>query len=869
MLLLWCLAACADLSAQHVYSHTDRQTYRQLKHSTKLNPHLKQVAMDYFSDPDKSLETPIRMLIQADPGQVEALALAADATIQSRVGDIFSITLPIGRLNVLAAHPGLIRAEYFPAEKVETNADSAAILSFVPPVWNGDSPLNRAYTGKGVVVGIIDSGMDYEHPAFRWASDQKRSRILRFWDQTSFKGVPPLGYTDGSEWTLDMIEAELADNPPNFIDSQDEIAHGTHVGAIAAGNLGIATQADLMVVGVNLQAAAPINDIFSSILDGASYIYREAKAEGRPCVINASLGIPLLPTDGSTLLEQGIKNLVQGNDGRAFVAACGNSGQNTNHWGGFPLTTDEQWVYLSADIFNTLLGSFQGAPTPTQYSISMIVPEADAATTEMKFVVDSTEPGAELFPGLVTSVNPVKSTDSTGWMTAQQVLNAGDTTFTLKHGDGGFAGRIRLTSSLSANSDFVQIEMFLNDSATIELNGFTTIIEDVDMYRLKTRGTGQLDAIASDQAGVTFVSDTGNVYSADYTNPDNLYTIAVPSSGTHVIGVGSYCNRQTVPGGGGGIFGPAGAPYPQGTLSSFSSRGPTTDGRVKPDINAPGENVSSAHSQYATQQQPAGTGDWGQFAYQSGTSMSAPVVAGIIALMFERDQDADYQTVYDNLINNAYTDAFTISDGSLPNNHWGHGKADAFAAVQAMEDDPLQVGLPEEAPELNAALYPNPTSGELQVLLPPDASSSVQYQVLNLSGQALLQGEQTSQTPSGMDPYSYLSNVEINAVESLYERYKEDPNSVDASWQKFFEGFDLAGQYNGNGNGSASAAAVATVSPSDSKLQKEQAVLKLIEAYRVRGHLFAKINPIMERRQFKPGLDLERFGLSESNLDEQ
>ncbi len=723
-----------------------RMPLEDLKRSTKLNPHLKQVAMDYFTDVNRPLDTPIRMLIQADPGQVEALAMAADATIQSRVGDIFSITLPIGRLTTLAGHPALIRAEYFPAEKVETNADSAAILSNVPPVWNGDSPLTRAYTGKGVVVGIIDSGMDYEHPAFRWATDQNRSRILRYWDQTSFKGVPPLGYMGGSEWTLDMIEAELSDNPPNFIDSQDDIAHGTHVGAIAAGNMGMATQADIMVVGVNLQAAAPINDIYSSILDGASYIYREAKAEGRPCVINASLGIPVLPTDGSTLLEQGIKNLVEGNDGRAFVAACGNSGQNTNHWGGFPLTSSEQWVYLSADILTTLLGSLQGAPTPTQYGISMIVPEADAATTEMKFVVDSTELGAELFPGLVTSVNPVKSTDSTDWMSAQQVLTAGDTSFTLTHGDGSFAGRIRLTSSLSANDDFVQIEMSLTDSATIELVGFATNIEGVDMYRLKTRGTGQLDAIAGDQAGVTFVSDTGSNYGSSYTDPDNLYTIAVPSSGTHVIGVGSYVNRETAPGGGGGILPGAGAAPEQGSLSSFSSRGPTTDGRIKPDINAPGENVSSAHSQYATQQQPAGTGDWGQFAYQSGTSMSAPVVAGIIALMLERDQDADYQTIYDNLINNAYTDAFTLSNGNLPNNHWGHGKADAFSAVQAMDDDPLQVGLPDEAPELNAALYPNPTSGELHILLPPDASTSVQYQVLNLSGQALLRGEQTTRT---------------------------------------------------------------------------------------------------------------------------
>ena len=591
-------------------------------------------------------------------------------------------------------------------------------------------------------------------------------------------GVAPLGYVTGAEWTEQQINDELADNPAGVIDHQDEVAHGTHVGAIAAGNIGIAKGADMMYVAVDLQGAAPINDIFSSILDGATYIYREAKLMDRPCVINASLGIPILPLDGNTLLEQGIKNLVTARPGRVFVAACGNSGQNTNHWGGQDLTSTESWVYMSADILTLLLSSFQGTPPPTEYAFSMTIPDSVMATTELKFVADSAAPAPGGLLGLVTAVEPVASTDSTEWMTGTQLLSAGDTTLTLNHTDGSFAGRIRLTSSMNATGEYLQIEGTLRDSATVELVGFTTNIEGVDMYRVKTRGTGSLDAISGDQSGMTFISDTANAYGANYVDPDNLFTISVPSSGTHVLGVGSYCNRVVNPGGGGNpLLGGGNAPYPQGTLSNFSSRGPTTDGRIKPDIIAPGENVGSAHSQYATQQQPAGSGDYGEIAYQSGTSMSAPVVAGIVALMMQRDQDINWDQVHDIIKNTAAEDFDTESNGPLPNPHWGWGKIDAFDAVKTAEDDPIQVGLPEEALQLNASLYPNPTTGALNILLPPDAVRDSRYSVVTLSGQTLLEGAATGSSfsldlralPAGV----YIVKLEAGSAHTVQRIIKQ------------------------------------------------------------------------------------------------
>jgi 2-oxoglutarate dehydrogenase E1 component len=105
-----------------------------------------------------------------------------------------------------------------------------------------------------------------------------------------------------------------------------------------------------------------------------------------------------------------------------------------------------------------------------------------------------------------------------------------------------------------------------------------------------------------------------------------------------------------------------------------------------------------------------------------------------------------------------------------------------------------------------------------------------------------------------MDKISYIANAEPSAIENLFNTYKLDPNSVDLSWKKFFEGFEFA-QTNYASSGEF---------PED--LQKEFCVINLINAYRQRGHLFTKTNPVRERRKHTPNLDIENFGLETSNL---
>lgn len=108
-----------------------------------------------------------------------------------------------------------------------------------------------------------------------------------------------------------------------------------------------------------------------------------------------------------------------------------------------------------------------------------------------------------------------------------------------------------------------------------------------------------------------------------------------------------------------------------------------------------------------------------------------------------------------------------------------------------------------------------------------------------------------------MDNLSYLSGANAEYIESLYQSYKQDANSVEFGWQKFFEGFDFGRDSSGN--------SVSSEAPEH--FLKEVNVLNMINGYRQRGHLFTHTNPVRERRQHLPTLDLENFGLAKSDLD--
>jgi 2-oxoglutarate dehydrogenase E1 component len=106
-----------------------------------------------------------------------------------------------------------------------------------------------------------------------------------------------------------------------------------------------------------------------------------------------------------------------------------------------------------------------------------------------------------------------------------------------------------------------------------------------------------------------------------------------------------------------------------------------------------------------------------------------------------------------------------------------------------------------------------------------------------------------------MDKFSYLGNGDVVAIEELFQQYLKDQNSVEADWRRFFDGFEFARKnYEDAGE-------------IPSNVKKEFDVISLINAYRSRGHLFTQTNPVRERRKYSPTLDIENFGLSQSDLE--
>ncbi|MBD2699920.1 2-oxoglutarate dehydrogenase E1 component [Spirosoma sp. BT702] len=121
-----------------------------------------------------------------------------------------------------------------------------------------------------------------------------------------------------------------------------------------------------------------------------------------------------------------------------------------------------------------------------------------------------------------------------------------------------------------------------------------------------------------------------------------------------------------------------------------------------------------------------------------------------------------------------------------------------------------------------------------------------------------------------MDQYSYIANADAAYVDQLYQSYRQDPQSVDPSWQQFFKGFEFSLTYGEKANGApTNGNGKATVSkPVDaSHAEKEVSVASLIKAYRSRGHLLAKTNPLKARKDRQPRVDLPDYALSDADLD--
>ncbi len=214
---------------------------------------------------------------------------------------------------------GRVRTGFLPLESLEPLSNDPAVDRIVPSRYlrmlmdiapdRVDVPAFRRLNGldgRGVIIGIVDSGIDPNHAAFQ-------GRILRIWDQTlPGPGVPEGGY--GAELTGSLLSV-----------SRDTHGHGTHVAGIAAGEDaifgGVAPGAEFLIVKSDLQDA--------HIADGIRYIFRLASDLGRPAVVNLSLGGQGDAHDGSDSLSQIVDS--ESGSGRIVCCAAGNEGNDNIH----------------------------------------------------------------------------------------------------------------------------------------------------------------------------------------------------------------------------------------------------------------------------------------------------------------------------------------------------------------------------------------------------------------------------------------------------------------------------------------------------------------------------------------------------------
>lgn len=249
-------------------------------------------------------------------GDAQALR-EAGAMIGTQLGSIITARIPADSVERIASIPGLryiqLSRRFYPVLDVSVPSTHASSLrSGVSPNWAG-------YTGRGVVIGMVDTGIDPNHQDF---TNSQGSRILYIWDQTSGGANPPNLYNYGTEWTKAQIDAGLCTQ-------RDTSGHGTGVMGIAAGNgsatgngwpayryVGMAPEADIIVVKSTFTDA--------TIIDGMSYIRSRAQALGKPCVINLSIGSQIGAHDGTDAIERAIDQLV--GQGVVVCTATGNNG---------------------------------------------------------------------------------------------------------------------------------------------------------------------------------------------------------------------------------------------------------------------------------------------------------------------------------------------------------------------------------------------------------------------------------------------------------------------------------------------------------------------------------------------------------------
>ncbi len=266
-------------------------------------------------------------------GSLDEIANQLDG-IPERLNENYAIlTIPLTSFSRLFTVPGV---EYFEMPKsMAYMLQRSMERSCIPPVQR---ERNFNLRGEGVLVAIIDSGIDFTHPDFR--NEDGSSRILYLWDQ-ALEGTPPTGFGRGRLFTKEELDAALeSPDPYSLVPSRDTIGHGTAVAGIAAGNgrasdrreVGAAPDAGLIVV--KLERSEAIGFALSTaIMRGVKFAVDIAQELEQPVAINISNGTNEGAHDGNSLFEQYL-NSVSERWKCVICIATGNEGSSGHHFYG-------------------------------------------------------------------------------------------------------------------------------------------------------------------------------------------------------------------------------------------------------------------------------------------------------------------------------------------------------------------------------------------------------------------------------------------------------------------------------------------------------------------------------------------------------
>lgn len=490
---------------------------------------------------------------------------------------IYTARLPLDSLRYASNWPSIAYIEA--GRRVRPLLDLSRPAVLADSVQNGTGLPNR-YTGQGVLVGIVDTGLDGTHPDFLSGTPVATRVVHTF----TFAGADP--------------------------SMQDTDGHGTHVAGIAAGNgrasnglyTGMAPRANLMI------ARAGIADFTdTNIISGVMDLFGYADSVSSPAAVNLSLGVMDGPHDGTSSFEAAINSLATGaaaGSRRLVSVAAGNEQTGNEH-------------------FRAVVTDF-GSTTAT---LSLLANGTSATT-----IVDIWADGEDRY-----TVTAVRAGDT---VTAASGSSANAPT-----------GLLSVSNRVDAPPNHgTHIQVFFSNP------GGSPIPASVRFDRVRNGGSGTVDAYVDFLSGAftgTGIATTG--------------TTIEPANGDNVIAAASFQTKAHS----GGAFVPGSL-----GISSFSSTGPTRDARTKPDVAAPGEFIFSARSSQASfssgQIVPADN----DYVIEAGTSMAAPHVAGIAALVWESNAGLTGAQMRERLRRTA--DAV----GASPNTTWGFGKVNALRAVR-------------------------------------------------------------------------------------------------------------------------------------------------------------------------------------------